>query len=97
MPFLHSQSHLIALRYLKQTLAARKIITKDSQPRLATTNLATRQGLNPNKHEVHGNHHYANDPKDLGVVGAVVSEDDGVDDTTKIADCADSTREDTFG
>jgi hypothetical protein len=63
---------------------------------LTTTNLASRDRLDPNEHEVHNNHHYANDPKDFGIVSAVVSEDDGEDDTTKIPYSTDSTRENTL-
>jgi hypothetical protein len=54
--------------------------------------LALGNWLYPDKHEVHDNHHYANDPEDLGVVGMVVTEDDGVDDTTEVACRADDTR-----
>lgn len=61
-------------------------------PALATTNLALGDRLDPNEHEVHDNHHYANDPEDLGVIGVVVAKDDGVDDTTKVACRTDDTR-----
>jgi hypothetical protein len=68
-------------------------LTKDPS---ATTNLTTRNGLDPDKHKIHGNHHYANDPEHLRIVGTVVSEDDGVNNTTEVTYCADDTGEDTL-
>lgn len=58
--------------------------------------MATRNGLDPDEHKIHSNHHYANDPEDLRIVGAVVAEDDGVDDPTEVTHSTDNTRENTL-
>ena len=80
---------------VSQTNACVDKISLTKNP-LATTNLAARDGLDPDKHKVHGNHHYSNDPEHLRIVGAVVSEDDGVNNTTEVTHCADDAGEDTL-
>jgi hypothetical protein len=83
-----SQISLIAKRYHKNE-------KQTHHPALATTNLALRDGVHPHKHEVHDDHHYADDPEDACIVRVVVTEDDGKDDTTKVTCCTDDTRKDT--
>jgi hypothetical protein len=63
---------------------------------LTTTNLALGDRVDPREHEVHDDHHDADDPEHARVVGVVVSEDDGKDDTAKVSCCAHDTRQDTF-
>ena len=62
---------------------------------LATTNLATRQRRDPADENVQPDMNAANDPECLCVVGPVVhkAEDDGEDDTAKVATSASETRD----
>jgi hypothetical protein len=70
--------------------------TNDQKPILTATNLALGKGLHPHEHAVERNDHDAHDPKHLRIVRLVVAEDNGEDDTTKVASCANNTGEDTF-
>jgi hypothetical protein len=64
--------------------------------RLATTNLALGQRPHPAKSKVEYDDDYANNPEGLGVVGAVVAEDDSEDNTAEVARRTDKTGKDTF-
>jgi hypothetical protein len=90
------RSHLTALNYgisIKIAIASQL----SQKPPLTTTNLVSRNWLDPNKHQVHDNHHYANNPEDLGIIGTMISEDNRVNDTTEVAYSADSAGENTLG
>lgn len=63
---------------------------------LSATNLAFRNGLDPHECCVHGDDYYAHEPEDTSVVCLVVAEDNGKDNTAKVASGADETRKNTF-
>lgn len=53
--------------------------------RLATTNLPLWKGSHPSECQIHANYHYSHDPKYLRIVGFVITEDDGEDDSSKVS------------
>lgn len=64
---------------------------------LAAANLASRNGLDPGGEQVDGNGDDTDDPEGLGVVDALVTEDDGKDDATKVTGGAGHAGDDTVG
>jgi hypothetical protein len=63
----------------------------------STSNLPLRDRLDPAKSHIQSKDDGADDPEALGVVLAVVSENDGEDDTSKIACCAGEATDDSIG
>lgn len=60
-----------------------------------TTNLAFRNWSDPTQGEVDSDGDDADDPEHLGVVLAVVAEDDGEDDTAEVSGCPGAAGNDT--
>ena len=58
-----------------------------------TSDLALGDWSNPAEGQVDGNGDDANDPEHLAVILAVVTEDDGKDDTAQVACCACTPRD----
>ena len=59
-----------------------------------TPNLSPGNRLDPTQRKVDGNGNDPNDPKHFGVVFTVVAEDDGEDDTAKVACSSCAARDD---
>jgi hypothetical protein len=53
-------------------------------PGLPAANLALGNRPNPRNSQIHANMHDTNNPEDFCIVGAVVAEDNGKDDTSKV-------------
>jgi hypothetical protein len=62
---------------------------------LVTSDLSFRDRSDPTQSQVDTDGYYTNDPENLGVVGTIVSENDGEDNTTKIAGSSSASRDDT--
>jgi hypothetical protein len=83
-------------RYLDNRRLLENRKEEKDKSRLATTDLAFRNWLDPDERQVQHDVDYANDPEHLCVVCLVVAEDDGEDNTTEVTSRADDTRENTL-
>jgi hypothetical protein len=61
---------------------------------LAATYLPLGNRPDPHEHGVENNDHYAHDPEDTSIVGLVIAEDDGEDDSPKVAGSSNKAGED---
>lgn len=64
---------------------------------LMTTNLAPRKRRDPGHSQVDGNVHDTHDPDDGVIIGAIVAEDDGENDTTEVTGGTNHTRKHAIG
>ena len=62
---------------------------------LLTSDLSFRDRSDPTQCQVDTDGYYTNDPENFGVVGAIISENDGEDNTTKIASSSSASRDNT--